>query len=194
MYMGSAGDGVAGLVVAPHVVNEAILCAFWTDVGSVSSVCEDGTQGNFTHGGCLPGCWGATKATAGMSAWCGTPEPLRIWLTQGSFTCPYSPANLEDMLQVHERRAAGASCRCCEWPGCPLYNEVVIDARVWLRHLPGAVEAVYYPKGSRAAEVEARRVHGAFLAAFSLDEERMPLMTIDIWNHDQPFAEAPKLP
>ena len=35
--------------------------------------------GTFTDGGCLPGCYGATRASLGSMGWCGTPRSGRAW-------------------------------------------------------------------------------------------------------------------
>ena len=72
-----------------------------------------------------------------------------------------------------------------------MYNEVVLDAHVWTRHLPATVEAVYYLAHSGlssallalalAAEMTARYAH-------ELGARAVSVLRLDPESVDAPFA------
>ena len=89
------------------------------------------------------------------------------------------------MLRAQERLAATATCECCSWPGCPLYNEVLLSAETWVSRLPHTIEAIFVPVGaSPEAEAQARRVHQYFRATYRLQaSEGPPLVRVNRKAH-----------
>ena len=74
--------------------------------------------------------------------------------------------------------------------GC--YNEIVIEADAWVAKLPSVVEAVQFPiHASEEVKAMARRVHRAFVTAFSEEAGHTPLLSYDVSQLDAPFALAP---
>ena len=57
------------------------------------------------------------------------------------------------------------------------YNEVVVSATFWRDHMPSAVEAVLGDES----------VHTAFLQAYGLSHNDVPLLTLDPSDFDSPF-------
>ena len=187
-YQGSFGGNVGGWVVSPHAAQAALLCSYPLDAASQNFACEPlGLSPT-----CTPGCAGASKATLGVSGWCGTPRP---WAGgDGPLGCPWPPHALAQMLELHARRVEHMGCECCSYPGCVKYNELVLDAAEWKRALPGAIEAVYYPAGAPHAEADARRAHRLLLEHFSLSGAEVPLLALRLGEGDAPFRAAPPPP
>ena len=71
------------------------------------------------------------------------------------------------MLQSHEKRVAACfdnpkdeCCTCCSYPQCVLYNEIVINAKIWDQSMPSGLEAIAVPAhASPTAWRIARAVH-----------------------------------
>lgn len=69
------------------------------------------------------------------------------------------------------------------------YNEIIVDARYWDDHLPSAVEAVYYTRGSESSAIQAvRATHAGFLRRFGLDAAENPLLVLDRDEWNAPFS------
>lgn len=184
-FMGNAGEGVAGFVVAPAVANVSMMCSYADDAASINHMCfPPGASAQ-----CLPGCLGANGQgpVATSEGWC---VPKNEW----DYRCPHHAAQLGTMLALHESRARRdprfRSCTCCSWPECALYNEVLLDAHTWVAHLPWTIEAVFFSAGAAHAEATAREAHGAFLAHFALDAAQVPLVQLDLHNLGAPFTEV----
>ena len=184
------GSGAGGFVVSPAVVQEGMMCSYYTDVASDNSLCS--TDGNWTGGGCLPGCYGATRASMDLSEWCDSQSPTIVYSVQSgqNWACPWPPRNLKGMLEEHLRESAKMSCMCCSWPDCPLYNEVLLSADVWSSWMPSTIEAVFYTKSSVEAESAARETHARFLTTYNLDNSSVPLLELSVMS-DNPFTVAP---
>eukprot|EP00966_Prymnesium_polylepis_P222532 5148240-Prymnesium_polylepis.1 len=54
------------------------------------------------------------------------------------------------------------------------YNEVIVGALYWEERGPRAIDAVFFTQP--AAEIQARRIHEAFLARFALNATQVPLL------------------
>lgn len=79
-----------------------------------------------------------------------------------------------------EKRAPSAvpmrsCCRCISLAD----NEIILDAAHFLRLLPYAIEAIFFPIDS-VSKQSARDVHRAFLRAYDLDLLHVPLLSYDI--------------
>ena len=178
------GSG-ALLAVRPEVVARAFMCAFHTDASSYNSKCDPpGASAT-----CLPGCYGVTKATLDKEGWCNSPAPMDVFVRGAGSVCPYPLADVRGMLQRQEEHTAARGCRCCSWPDCPLYNEVILDSEVWTENLPSTIEAVLFPAGDNAAQAMARRWRHLLLEHFHLDASEVPLVRIgDPEREDAPFS------
>ena len=109
--------------------------------------------------------------------------------------CPWrggqegSGAGLKGMLQKHIERLgsqAGGS-------GKRDYNELVLDNVAWARHLPAAVDAVFYFEEGES-RTHALTVRDAFTAEFGLRHSQVPLLRMHIEGsalaHERPFSLA----
>ncbi|KAL1495909.1 hypothetical protein AB1Y20_014552 [Prymnesium parvum] len=115
-YHGSNSQTSAGLVVAPSVAGDAALCLFPEDVSSVNRTCVARTDK------CIPGC--VTPADEAWK-WC-EPHQQRAYrggAASNPSSCAWRPAQLQEMMVLHEIRRDTPSfkgCLCCSWPKCPL--------------------------------------------------------------------------
>ena len=188
-----AGDRIPGFIIAPEVAAEALNCAYYTDVASVTSTCSTGSG----EKGCLSGCNGATRQALGRSTWCDTNSPTSVYSVQPwqEPACPWPPNKLSDMLREQVQRAAAAPhCACCSWPECPLYNELVLDSDVWTRSLPRTIEAFFFPEGESNAEEVARQSRDVFNWVYRLDDDPEagpPLIRLGDLSSDTPFTYVP---
>ena len=180
-------DVQSGVVFNPDVVR--VLCGFSKDGGTQTDrVCSPPGVSER----CLPGCSYRGKLTW-CDGWYKTP-------------CAWRPKQLGKMLQaqqaMHETSPTGR------------FNEVIVDAAHFGRHLPSAVEAIFFvgtdssehchsqnhwanvQGGKRVNHCEgyARVAHRAFLRTHGLTEEEVPLLRLDLFTEtDAPFrlADAP---
>ena len=67
------------------------------------------------------------------------------------------------------------------------YNEVVIDATVWMSNMPALVEAIFFPVGSTVGEARARAVRSAFVRTYSLKGDVPPLVRMWPNRSEAPF-------
>ena len=73
------------------------------------------------------------------------------------------------------------------------YNEFVLDAAYSETHLPGSVEAFFYPisdacdKGSRCVTYT-KKAYAKFLAEYNVDSAAVPLLGLRLSNWDEPFV------
>ena len=82
---------------------------------------------------------------------------------------------LESMMKQQLASEDGFNgCDCCTYPGCPRYNELVLDPGTWIKRLPSTIEAIIFTadgqgrhKDVSGLEAHARRVHSHFRKAFS---------------------------
>ena len=174
--------------VRPAVVDQALLCAYYTDASTFNSKCSE--PGASTS--CLPGCYGATWSTLNVSGWCNTPSPMQVYgRFPGGTICPFPPAGLKAMMLKQEHHtAAHGQCQCCSWPKCALFNEVVLDSAVWSQHLPWTVEAVVFPADSPGAEVLARKWHRKMLDDYQMEASELPLVRMGDVGSEAPFSLA----
>ena len=109
---------------------------------------------------CVPGCWE------------GTPN----WCTLDSvYDCAWRPENVSVMLRLQM--------------GAPYtYNELVLGTESWLRDPVSAIEAIFYMRGSPFQESKARGVHAGLVQDHRDARERVPVLTMDLSNADEPFA------
>jgi len=71
------------------------------------------------------------------------------------------------------------------------YDEAIVDTASIDAHLPGAVEAIFYVKGSRQSATQGREVHAKFVRQFDLDAAEYPLLRLDIADLERPFLADP---
>ena len=81
------------------------------------------------------------------------------------------------------------TCMLCVW--CAR-RRLVLDYAEWVEHLPHSIEAVFMPAGASDAEqAHARTVHSAFLRAYCLAAEEVPLVVYDpLASLGEPFRLA----
>ena len=89
--------------------------------------------------------------------------------------------------------------------GAFLFNEIVLDAASWTRHLPRTIEAFFSMAGAPEAEaVSLRAAHRAFLAQYYEPRDRLrgstgaatlgsppPLLILNLSHASAPFSLAP---
>ena len=137
--------GGTGIILHPELAT--LLCSFQGDGGTMKQ-----------------------KANHGCSAreWCDPTLGAR-----NDHQCPWRPADLEQMLKVHEARPFG-------------YNELLISTEGWEPKLPELVEAFFWIPG-RDGEASARAVHQGFRRKYPTASPR--LFSLDLSQLDVPFAE-----
>ena len=139
---------------SPAEVNE-ILCSWAADGGTMEKVCHPlGPSED-----CMPGCWMETPN------WC---TPQRNW------QCAFRPNDLQSMMRVFEAATNGND---------NTYNEVIVDALYYVRHLPNSLEAMFVKS---AGDQTTRRAHANFLAAYGLTADDVPLL-LYTGNRGGPF-------
>ena len=153
-----------GFVVSPYAAK--LLCAYPSDGSSMSKVCvgPDREPGS----GCIPGC----PRLDATGEWC---QRVDQWCAA------WAPERIDDMLTQQVNRLKGANCRRDK-----CYNEIILDAPYVVRALPYAIEAVFYDVDGGSAE-SARLVRDAFVQAYRLDRERVPLLSYDPMRGMAPF-------
>ena len=104
---------------------------------------------------------------------CDYPEP-RCIPHHVDHDCSYPPEELWECLAAQERR------------GVPSHNEVVLDNLKTAERMPEAVLGFFWMAESSRAVAE--RVHGAFLLAYGLSEERCPLVRLRLEGSGDPFG------
>ena len=99
-------------------------------------------------------------------------------------SCAWQPRDLALMLMHHEHRIARLQrplCKCCSWPRCVLYNEVVLSSAEWDWGLPETIEAVYYLAGRpNSTRADAIAEHRRFRQAFGSGCKTVPLVRLDL--------------
>lgn len=161
-------DKFGGVVFAPDPSLNRIFCAFAGDAGSRARVCDPPGPSDW----CTPGCidqW---------HPWCDGSKP-DVWCDGN----PWSPTQLRTMLMAYRKRKAPYAS----------YNEFVLDAAYSETHLPGSVEAFFYPisdacdKGSRCVTYT-KKAYAKFLAEYNVDSAAVPLLGLRLSNWDEPFV------
>jgi hypothetical protein len=86
--------------------------------------------------------------------------------------CPYPPWGLADMLRVFDARPSGFDGK---------YNEVIVDAAVFRKRVPSALEAFFIPADTVEIEREHARVTvDGIRAALGLTAARFPLVSLNL--------------
>ena len=86
------------------------------------------------------------------------------------------------------------------WEDNKFYDEVVLSTEMYTRNLPASIEAAFYLFGMDCGDAHdgpkcedyARAAHAQIVSHFGLTDEQLPLLQLDLWNWNQPFAPAPK--
>lgn len=154
-----------GIIVAPSVVKQSLLCGYAMDAGSRERQCEPvGVSAS-----CVPGCI-ATE----HPSWC-DPSASDQWCGGAA----WRPQDLSSMLAQQKSYN---------------YNELVLDAAAWVEAMPRTVTAFFAPKTTACVTAqrncldEARRARNAFTAHYNLEESAVPL----VWLHiDDDYMENP---
>lgn len=83
------------------------------------------------------------------------------------------------------------------WNDGKYYNELIFDAQYYLDHLPDSIEAVFYMDDDCGDSFDGPKCRDYGIAAqraitqhFGLEDERLPLLKLDLWNWDEPFADS----
>ncbi|KAL1526257.1 hypothetical protein AB1Y20_014977 [Prymnesium parvum] len=171
--------------VRPSVVEQAFLCGYHMDASSFNSKCPPSAE----DAECLPGCYSATRASLGISGWCNSPQPTEVFVAGGGNVCPFPLSDLQGMMQRQGRHTRGRTCSCCSWPDCALYNEVVLDSKVWSEQLPKTIEAICFLASDADGKKIAERWRSRMLGHFHLQATELPLVRIgDIERESAPFS------
>ena len=134
-----------GLIIAPQ--RRHILCSYFHDGGTMQKFCrkEDlPASAQPAPAGCVPGC---SEKDTGAPNWCDL--STMTWASGALYNCAWRPTQTASMLQHHFEHAES-------------YNEVVVDAEMWRRHLPATLEAIFYTNDAS----KAREVHAQFTRAY----------------------------
>jgi hypothetical protein len=133
----------------------------------------------------LPGCRRGTG-----DKWC---DELHVY-NRGM--CPWrggqagSGAGLKGMLEKHAERVGGDGGSLGSKRS---YNELVLDDNAWARHLPAAIDAVFFFEDGESRE-HAQHVRDAFVAEFGLSRSQVPLLHMHIEGsalaNERPFTLA----
>jgi len=174
-----------GMILNPAVVEDAILCSYAHDGGTDHRTCSPPGR----SATCLPGC-GGYGTTNGRPNWCSPGDEY-----ERDKWCPWPRDDLWRMLAQHERL----------WPhrtsyfGCHphnerhvhtcLYNEVLVDAAMWVAGLPSTIDAFFVlaPQRGTRHERSVRAVRAAFLEAHHLPESASPLLSFDLTDAVEPL-------
>lgn len=161
-------QGVGGVVLSPNTTR--CYCAYPQDGNSLAKVCAH--LGGSDDGSCIPGCFPRGQQCPDYPSW-------RWW------ECSFPPSMLRDAMQCQVQIGNER--------GSMPNNEIVVQSRSVVDHLPYAIEGFFIRKGSEAAYIEwVARVHAAFITAYGLgdqrDSHRPPLMVLDLKSATEPFT------
>ena len=168
-------------VIRPAVGRDAISCMFAGDGSSMDRRCSPpGIRPD-----CRPGCYVAPGPRCANAWKAGNAGKWHL-----GENC-FDRGHLKEALEVHERTHAYSHVDwCMQGTGCE-HNELILDASVWLDRMPESVEAIFYSARASPEEQEwARRVHGAFLAAYRLSADELPLMRLTLSRVSDVFELA----
>ena len=184
--------GQMGVILSSSAVHASLRCAYAQDARSRGVKCRGPRRAE-----CSPGCVGLQTTPAHgvapfQQGWCSSGA---VNQTSHQTTCAWRPELLEDMLATQEARtrslrgSSRCAARCCAYPACPLYNELVLAASS-LAALPTTdlLDAVYFleadaaathlsNRSAEAAESAARALHSRLerrVAIVAMDPSRQP--------------------
>ena len=128
---------------------------------------------------CVPGC--SSQDGTGAPDWC-EPDWLPTDPRHDFYKCAWRPSDTRQMLLYD---AANRQAH---------YNEVVLDAAMWTRHMPSTIEAFVFERdawGRRPEQVDACRALRDFRAAFPARAKDVQLMSYDgrRKHQGQPFTQ-----
>jgi len=104
--------------------------------------------------GCSPGC----------KRWCDPARGVRNW------GCSWPPEHLRDMIEQQKVLEPNGG-----------YNECIVDAASWVKHLPRTIMAVFVQYGASSRDVDtSRSVHKNFLARYGVSADETPFVTYDV--------------
>eukprot|EP00747_Dinoflagellata_sp_TGD_P133804 gnl/TRDRNA2_/TRDRNA2_175256_c0_seq10.p1 gnl/TRDRNA2_/TRDRNA2_175256_c0~~gnl/TRDRNA2_/TRDRNA2_175256_c0_seq10.p1 ORF type:complete len:313 (-),score=13.52 gnl/TRDRNA2_/TRDRNA2_175256_c0_seq10:162-1100(-) len=195
---GDLQHGAAGFIISPKAFVNSLLCSYPIDSSSIRVTCERHDKM------CVPGCIGTLripdKGVSRPRTWC-RKDNTSSWSSHDA--CPYPKGKLERMMKTHEARIAtmpsqkvsACKSRCCLYPSCRLYNEVILSTGRFLRAMPDALEAFYFTSGqaarslrhARQGELSARAAQKQFQIHFGRD---IPLVKIENFSTSEPFQIA----
>ena len=154
-----------GIVFNPEQNN--IFCSHVGDAATDNRGCDP--HGQSEH--CTPECGGIGVNKA--IHWCPPPPE------DGARDCSWAPQHLHVMMELSMPPHAGPH----GWGGQTSgghYNEVVMDAYRYNSHLPWSIEAFWFDPGSSKDRGATQRTqHAAFLRAFKLTADEVPLLKLD---------------
>lgn len=181
---------LGGLVFNPSQVT--LSCAYPYDVGSLWRTCIGQPQWS-----CIPGC---TKD--GITTWCNEGmDP-----SDTGAPCAWAPRDLRLCMEGRDELARrGTRPTHKKWDDHKFYAELIFDVPRYEAALPHPIEAVFFlwdglrQRGMDCAdahdgtkcETYARAAHQRILEYFNLEAYEVPLVTLDLWNWERPFAPAP---
>lgn len=76
----------------------------------------------------------------------------------------------------------------CDRAHNPLDAQIVLSSDAWINHLPGTIQAVFFPVGGD--ELKAREMHASFVRTFSFRPSQLPLLQLDVSDAERPFRPA----
>ena len=117
-------------------------------------------------------CGKAVDSAGHCGAWCTITDVNVPWEESLDKLCSWRPQNIG--LQLERRSIREARY------GSLGYNEIIVDAVSWRSQLPAVIEAIY---GDRA-------LHRRFLDEYGLDAKRLPYLTLNRSNWENPFSLA----
>jgi len=171
---------LAGLILSP--TTNTMLCAYPHDVGSISRVCDPiGVSEE-----CIPGC----TPWEDHPTWCDISEGEDVE------DCAFRPSALPDVMAQRDALSRVTATEHKMWDDKKYYAELIFDSSVFLRNLPYSVEAMFFLPtrcngdiyDGAKCEDYVRTAHRTFLQNFTLTEEQVPLLKLDLWNWEAPFT------
>ena len=172
-----------------------VLCAWAIDANSADRLCirtaggPVSPSGSDYEGGCVPGCSGrgsAGRVVGGPPRWCRR-EACLASRQLGSCWCPWPAEGIGDMLRQQQALRPLVERR---YRGSMRFNEVVVDAAVWVRNLPRTIEAVFVPAAAPPRRLEeARALQRAFSARYNGTPPR-PVLWLNTSHARAPFRWA----
>jgi len=165
-----------------------LLCSFPYDVGSIMRQCWP--RGVSDH--CTPGC----------SRW---PNDDTLWCEPGSDRwrfenppCAWRPTELSAMMSVRETiRRDKLRPPQKTWNDGKFYSELIFDAAHFTANLPDSIEAVFYLDDNCGDAYDGPKCKNYGIGAqtaiathFGLDNGKLPLLKLDLWNWNTPFTDV----
>jgi len=134
-----------------------------------------------------------THALGCYDQWCSSNDPWRGAPAGGRYPCGFGDNidhawhsyDLAKMLSLYKKYGTAYKSPPQFYSG---YNELVYGADEWNHNLPNTIESFFVVDAPSHQDGESPRIHRQFLAAYGLDEDRVPLLFFDPAEWDAPFS------